>query len=76
MSAAKSIARIIAHRNTTQPPPQADPACAFGLLVKQDLADIRKDLEDLKATARWLLYLMAGSIITAIIQAVTTWRAP
>ena len=45
-----------------------EPACSFGLLIDERLQDLQEDVTDLKATSRWLLYLVAGTVIVAMLK--------
>ena len=45
-----------------------EPACSFGWLIDERLQDLQEDVTDLKATSRWLLYLVAGTIIAAMLK--------
>lgn len=43
--------------------PRPEPACEFGLVVNERLADLQRDVAGIKRLLRWLLVAVFGALI-------------
>ncbi|MEW6233261.1 MAG: hypothetical protein AB1566_13235 [Chloroflexota bacterium] len=71
MSLAKTLARLYSvKRSNVERPVDDKPRSAYELVTRQMVADLRRDLDDVKSLLRWLWFLVFATFITTIVDAI------
>ncbi len=64
---ARLTRRLVRPAPPRPPRPDAQPCCAYELVTRQMLEDMRAELAELKARLNGLLFMLAGALLVDII---------
>jgi tRNA(Ser,Leu) C12 N-acetylase TAN1 len=59
------LRRLALERTGAGRPPEEEPGCTYGLLIRETLDDLRGDLDDVKKELEWIRRVIVVAIVSA-----------